>query len=549
MTKSNYEAIVIGSGATGGIAALTLAEAGVKVIVIEAGPYLSPEKAFGTEPANSLNRIIGILNGSYKQQAQHPGFWKANPILYANEKQNPYSYPKERPFIWTQGRQIGGRSLTWGGITLRLSDNEFKPSKIDGYGKDWPINYRDLEPHYTSIEKRFGIYGSKDYLDFLPDGEYSSCLSFTKAEEYFAKTVQEKLSYKVINSRGFGPKTYTAGSKWPVSSSPGSSLKLAMATGNITILANHMAESLVMNKARDAAEGVIVVNKHNKERQKINGKLIILSASTIQSLRFLLSSEDSNSENGFIDPSGKLGCNLMDHVSICRFFSLPKDKINQTDKEEIKELSGAGSFFVPFNKKALKKTKNSFIRSYGLWGGINRFEPPSFLKKKPNTYTGFLIGHGEVLPKESNKVTLSNKYDLFGIQAPHIDMSWGENEYLMVEDMKEKIKSCVTAAGGEESSLTELIRIPIFESIIKNAVAIQDKAPPPGYYIHEVGGAPMGSNESSSVLDRYNRLWRCPNVLVVDGSAWPTSAWQSPTLTMMAITRRACLHALKNWNA
>ena len=144
MNSKPYEAIVIGSGATGGVAALTLAEAGVRVLVVEAGPQLSPQEAMGSEPRNTFRRLAGLISGDKRIQAQHPGFWKANPLLYANEKENPYDCPPNQPFIWTQGRQIGGRSLTWGGITLRLSDNEFKASQKDGFGPKWPIEYKDI---------------------------------------------------------------------------------------------------------------------------------------------------------------------------------------------------------------------------------------------------------------------------------------------------------------------------------------------------------------------------------------------------------------------
>ena len=135
-----FEAVVIGSGATGGVAALTLAELGVRVLVIEAGPELSSKDAIGSEPANTFKRLTGVISGSHRRQAQHPGYWKANPSLYSDELKNPYSYPAESPYLWTQGQQIGGRSLTWGGITLRLSDLEFKATRKDGVSPDWPID-------------------------------------------------------------------------------------------------------------------------------------------------------------------------------------------------------------------------------------------------------------------------------------------------------------------------------------------------------------------------------------------------------------------------
>ena len=251
-------------------------------------------------------------------------------------------------------------------------------------------------------------------------------------------------------------------------------------------------------------------------------------------------------EKGFIDSSGKLGHNLMDHVSTCRFFSLSK-KFNNSKNEKNQlphMLSGAGSFFIPFGNKPGIFNNVDFIRGYGIWGAIDRFEPPEFIKRNPDSKMGFLIGHGEVLPNPKNKVTLSETIDKWGLNVPYIDFKWRDNEKKMIKHMNKTIEDIIITAGGKVESINEIISIPFLKRILTNAIATQREAPPPGYYIHEVGGAPMGDTEESSVVDKWNKLWRCKNVLVVDGSCWPTSSWQSPTLTMMAITRRACLKAL-----
>tara|TARA_Y100001968_G_scaffold217938_1_gene200568 strand:+ start:46156 stop:47802 length:1647 start_codon:yes stop_codon:yes gene_type:complete len=544
VTNKPNEVIVIGSGATGGMAALTLAKAGIKVLVIEAGPQLSAKEAFGSEPFNSYRRLFGLIKGSYKKQAQHPGFWKSNPLLYSNEKESIYSHPKDKPFIWTQGNQVGGKSLTWGGITLRLSDYDFKAARKDGFAPEWPIEYSDLSDHYTFIEKLIEIYGSKDNLDYLPDGNYIGEFPFTEIEEYFAEKVKINLGLKVIHSRGFGPNINSYNNKWPKFSSPGSTLGLAIKTGKVEILTEHIAERLIMNSSREKAKGIVIVNKKNGKRRFLKSNLIVLCASTIQSIRFLLDSEDNNQENGFIDPSGNLGCYLMDHISTCRFFSIPNTPSTSPNNSK-QVLSGAGSFFIPFGNKSSNYKEHNFIRGYGIWGGIDRFEPPDFLKFKPKTKTGFLIGHGEVLPKKENKVTLSKKTDIWGIKTPHIDCQWGENEKKMVEHINKTIKEIVNSSGGEILPLNKIIKLPFLDNIINKTLATQKAAPPPGYYIHEVGGARMGSSENESVLNKWNQLWNCKNVLVVDGSCWPTSSWQSPTLTLMAITRRACLNVIK----
>ena len=166
------------------------------------------------------------------------------------------------------------------------------------------------------------------------------------------------------------------------------------------------------------------------------------------------------------------------------------------------------------------------------------------MRRRPSSITGFLIGHGEVLPRAENRVTLSERTDRWGMRVPSIACRWSANELAMVAHMRHSIQACIDAAGGEARPIKDLFHLPVIEPFLKGAVALSDGAAPPGYYIHEVGGAAMGSNETSSVVDSSNRLWRVPNVLVVDGACWPTSAWQSPTLTMMALSRRASLLAL-----
>ena len=208
-------------------------------------------------------------------------------------------------------------------------------------------------------------------------------------------------------------------------------------------------------------------------------------------------------------------------------------------------LSGAGSFFLPFGNDPAHCKGRSFLRGYGLWGAINRFDPPWWLKRQPDHRVGFLIGHGEVLASEANRVSLSDRCDPLGVPMPMISCRWGANEKAMVTHMQDTIRDCIDIAGGTPASLADLLHLPFVEPVVRGAIAVQEDAPPPGYYIHEVGGAPMGLREETSVVDSCNRLWRCRNVLVVDGACWPSSGWQSPTLTMMAITRRACLEALR----
>ena len=531
-----WDAIVVGSGASGGVAAMTLAEGGARVLVVEAGPDLTSTQAFGAEPGNLVRRIIGLTSGSHRRQSQHPGYWKANPRLYADERIHPYEHPVDQPFLWTRGLQVGGRSLTWGGITLRLSDEDLAGVAVEDEQVGWPLRSSDLTPHYAELERWLGVHGGRDGLNHLPDGDTQPALPATMAEQRFAEAVQQQLGYLVIPSRGFGPEPQGQVPWWPRSSSRGSSLPRAMATGRTQLLPEHLVERLLMDAGGDKAIGVVAVDQANGNRKELKADLVVLAASTIQTVSILLRSRRREQSNGLHDPSGRLGTRLMDHVSTSQFFAFP-ERI-QGDQPS---LTGAGSFFIPFGRHL---SSADFQGGYGLWGGIGRFDPPRWLRRRPSSITGFLIGHGEVLPRAENRVTLSDCTDRWGVRVPSISCRWSANELAMVRHMRVSIQACIDAAGGEAKSIKELFYLPLVEPFLDGAVALSDGAAPPGYYIHEVGGAAMGSSETNSVVDSFNRLWRAPNVLIVDGACWPTSAWQSPTLTMMALTRRACLVAL-----
>ncbi len=477
MIDKPYEVIIIGSGATGGMAALTMAKAGVRVLVIERGPELKIKQANGTEPCNMIRRLIGITTGNYQKQPQHPGFWKSNPLLYANKKSNPYTHPPKAPFMWTQGNQVGGRSLTWGGITLRLAKEDFEASNDKEYNLEWPISYKDLESHYSEIENFLKIYGNKDDLTQLPNGEYIGKIPFTESEEIFASNIKEKLNLPFIHSRGFGANKDKT--KWPKYSSLGSTLKEAISLGKVELLPDHIVEKLVLDKSRKSAKSVITVNQKNGERSEIEGKLIILCSSTIQTIRILLSSEEKNNQNGLIDPSQSLGKNLMDHISTCSFFTFPIDRnlTNYSNKSNKHLLTGAGSFFIPIGRD--KSIKSNFVGGYGIWGGIDRFEPPDFLKKFKNTKTGFLIGHGEVLPNYKNSVSLSKSTDQYGISIPHISIVWRENEKNMVKEMNRMIELIIKSGNGTIIPANEMLNIPFTKQILNKSVAIKNEAPPP----------------------------------------------------------------------
>ena len=532
------DAVVVGSGATGGVAAMVLAEAGLKVLVLEAGPQLQARQALGSEPLNSLRRVANLASGRHHRQRHHPGYWKQNPELFVDERLNPYLTPADAPFLWTRGRQVGGKSLTWGGITLRLSDHEFKAGSRDGLSPDWPIGHADLAPYYGRLERLLGVRGGRDGLPQLPDGELGDPLPFTPGEEHLRRTIGRELGLPLIHSRGF---PLHHGDGWPRSSSCGVTLARALATGRVVVRPDSVVSHLELGAGGGRVEAVVFVDGTSQERLRLAAPLVVLCASTLESVRILLHSQ---ALGGPFDGSGCLGRHLMDHVSTARFFSLPG-----VPPASPSELSGAGSCFIP-NTVNLGATSIEpegpvdFARGYGIWTALQRFDPPKPLQRHPREAAGFLIAHGEVLPDPDNQLSLDgSRCDAWGLPLPHIAMRWRGNEQRMVAHMHRRMGAVVAAAGATIRPIEELFVLPLLEPWVKGSLAVSAGAPPPGYYIHELGGARMGASPDEGVVDPLNRCWRAPNLLVVDGACWPSAGWQSPTLTEMAITWRACVAA------
>jgi choline dehydrogenase-like flavoprotein len=536
-----WDVVVVGAGVNGSVAAMVLSEAGLRVLVLEAGPELSARRALGSEPLNSLRRLAHLSCGRQRLQRHHPGFWKHNPELFVDERQNPYSTPPDTPFLWTRGRQVGGKSLTWGGITLRLSEAEFQAARRDGHGPAWPIGSTELTPFYDRLETLLGVHGQRDGLSQLPDGQFLPPLPFTPGERHLQGAIARELGLPLIHSRGFRLHRPTAAAPWPRSSAQGVSLARALATGRVQLRSGAVVSHLEMAAAGGRAEAVVLVEASSGRRQRITAPLIVLCASTIETVRLLLHSSDASRSRGLSDPSGSLGRYLMDHISTSRFFSIPAIEA----PPEPAELSGAGSCFIPNTVNLNEGSSEAFLRGYGIWAALQRFDPPALLRRRAGEAVGFLIGHGEVLAREENRVSLDGgRTDAWDLPIPHIDCRWGTNEGAMVAHMQARMEAVVAAAGGRIRPIEELFVLPLLEPQIRNSLAVRPEAPPPGYYIHELGGARMANTPEAGVVDAWNRCWGATNVLVTDGACWPSAGWQSPTLTEMAITWRACAAAV-----
>ena len=518
---------------------MVLAEAGLEVLVLEAGPQLEPRQAFGFEPLNSLRRLANISSGRQRLQRHHPGFWKHNPELFVDEGRNPYTTPADAPFLWSRGRQVGGKSLTWGGITLRLSDYELQAGAHDGSGLSWPLSSADLAPYYSRLEQLLAVHGHTDGLPQLPDGVYQPPLPLTPGEQRLQQAIAAALDLPLIHSRGFAlPK----GEGWPIHSSLGSTLAQALATGRARVRAGAVASHVQLENGR--ASGVVWIDAATGATRTSRARLVVLCASTIESVRLLLHSSESCRSGGLVDRSGTLGRYLMDHISTSRFFALPAVERPSGPVE----LSGAGSCFIPNTVNLDAASREGFSGGYGLWCALQRFDPPQLLQRRPGEAVGFLIGHGEVLPDAANQVRLnSSRRDAWGLPVAHIRCRWGANEHAMVAHMQARMAAAVAAAGGAIRPLEDLFVMPLIEPLVKGSLALSPDAPPPGYYIHELGGARMAATAEHGVVDPWNRCWGAPNLLVTDGACWPRAGWQSPTLTEMAITWRACAAAASDF--
>ncbi|MEM8602523.1 MAG: GMC family oxidoreductase [Cyanobacteria bacterium P01_H01_bin.121] len=532
-----YDAIVVGAGATGGVAAKTLAEQGLTVLVLDAGPQLTARAALGNPVSNMAKRLQNlVVRRTQSFQALHPGYWKKNPDLFIDEQQNPYTTPEGKPFYWLRGRQVGGKSLTWGGITLRLSDYELQAARFDGYGENWPLTYSELAPYYDRLERFFQVRGGDEGLDVLPPGQYQPPAALTPAEEHLKTVLADNWPERsLIPSRGFSLDQPTAEDPWPRSSSLGSSLRAALQTGRVTIQPDAVVSHVCFDPNTRLARGVGFVHRVAKTSHEVRARAVVLCASTIESVRILLRSTEHDQPGGLVNASGLLGRHLMDHISAIRFFVLPEFK----PLPRAAELSGSHSFFIPRFCNLGQQTE-SFLRGYGLWGGVQRVDVPELFQRHPGSI-GFLVGHGEVLSRPENRIQLDSRVvDAWGISVPHIDSAWSDNEQLMLSHMHQQIEALVERSGGYCLAFTDLFRIPLIADFLSKFEQQMSFSSPPGFYVHEVGGARMGTSAQNSVVNSTSQCWETPNLLVTDGACWPSAGWQNPTLTEMAITMRAC---------
>ncbi len=518
-----YDAIVVGSGAAGGWAAKELAERGAKTLLLEAGRTLDAAADFprdGAEPGSKiqlLTRARAVLGGQ-AIQARCMSFSERTRRLFVNDRENPYSTEGGR-FNWYRGRQVGGRLHLWGRNALRISDEDFHAADRDGFGTRWPVGYEDLAPWYERVERFVGVRGSAAGIANLPDGAYVEPLPLTKAEERvlgeLARTWPGRpaTTARIVRHHA-GPIPLT--------------VEAALQTGRLELRADAVVSHLETDEATGLAAGVAYVDRVTKQRHTVRGRHVVLCASTIETLRILMHSRSARHPAGIGGSSGVLGHYLTDHVLVFR--AGPYGPLEAGVKSDPYDFGAQSGIYVPSFRNTGAARERGFLRGYSLLGSVGRIEPG-----------WFFMAVGEMLPRFENHVALdAHKRDAWGIPVARIACAHSDNERAMVRDMQESLDELARNCGLEGGHLKR-------EGLVSRAVYrfaaplvyTPEGALVPGSAVHEAGGAPMGEDPKTSVLNRHNQCWDAPNVFVTDSSAFPTSPFQNPGLTIMALSARA----------
>lgn len=550
-SRKNYDILVVGSGATGGFAAKELTERGLNVLVLEAGPALDEslfhQKGSGMKGIGSFPRIMAGLTGQHVQ-ARASFFSPDHRFLFVNDWKNPYSYPSDEFFLWIRSRNVGGRFMSWGRVALRMSDYAFKSATYEGVGEDWPISYTDLAPYYDKVEEFLGIVGTKDDIPFLPDGKYIKTAGYSSYEKEFKDVVESKWhERKVVPWRYVSDKATTVDKNEKRLSSP---IAAALETGNLELRTNAIVTKLHIDPVSGKATGAEYIDTETKKLHNVSANVVVLCASTIESIRLLFNSACAKHPDGVGNSSGLLGRYFMDQVPSLVFGTVP----HKTGWELVDGNSpedNHGGIYVPRFQNLDKQTHPDFKGGFNIQGMIGRGYVPD---DHPAQY-GFM-GHGEMLPYYENRITINpKKKDAWGIPVPCINIKMGENERNLVRCQLDTTKEMVLAAGYSIDFAMSILGLDETKNLLPEASWFErflfrksyKKSMSLGAAIHECGGAKMGTDPAGSILNPYNQCWDAKNIFVTDSSCFPTNGSCGPTLTTMAITTRACEYIAKEY--
>ena len=536
-----FDVAVIGSGAAGSFAVKELTEHGLTVLLLEAGPSIS-ENDFRVpdhteqKGINLKSRALAALRGQYIQ-ARIGYFSDQFRHLFVNDFQNPYTTPQGAHYLWIRGRQLGGRLHLYGRVLLRMTDYDFKAASRDGFGDDWPISYSDLAPYYDRVEEFMGVYGTRENIRNLPDGRYCKEPKLTEVEHLFKTTVEAHWSdRKVIPWRYASPNL----KRVPVA------IQAAQQTGRLTLRTNAIAKRIIVDSVTGKAEGVEFIDRLSKKEETASANVVVLCASTIESVRLMLNSACPKHPDGLGNSSGLLGRFFMDQGLSQIYGTVPGATGWELDDSAPPDpfYAPAGGVYIPRFQNLDSATHSKFIRGFAFQGAIGRGFVP---EGRPAIFG--LMGFGEMLPYYENRITLSSRRkDAWGIPAAHVCCRLGKNEQEMIRDQVRSIQEMVSACGfrvifsGSVLGLeNEKCAFPdadwlsrfVFRKSFNRCLAI-------GAAVHECGGARMGTDPAKSVLNPFNQCWDIKNLFVTDGSSFPSSGAVGPALTIMAITSRAC---------
>lgn len=548
--NNHFDAIVVGSGISGGWAAMELCKKGLKTLVLERGRNVEHINDYPTanlspwEFPNGLNNTVHDMHDDpIQSNAYNPG----NRQFYVRDADHPYI--QEKPFNWFRGYQVGGRSLTWGRQCYRLSDLDFEANVRDGHGVDWPIRYKDIAPWYDYVESFIGVSGRNEGLAHLPDGSFLPPMELNCIERHLEDHLKNDGDGRLLtiarvanltrgwNNRGPCLNRNLCSRGCPYGgyfSSNSSTLPVAASTGNLTLRPFSVVTEVIYDDTVQKATGVRVVDSVTHESLEYTANVIFINASTIATTALLLNSKSSRFPNGLGNDSEQLGHNLMDHHS-----SAGAAGIYDGYKEKYFKGRRPCGFLIPRYRNMPDSHEASFLRGYNIQGRGERQEWSSksgyvdgfganFKRQllTPGPWTVWMAGWGECLPYYENKITLDReKHDKWGLPLVKIDFSFGDNENLMMEDIRETSADMLEKAGFTN-----------IDSFNYNK--------PGGSTIHEMGTARMGHDPRTSVLNANNQLHAVKNVFVTDGSCMTSSACQNPSLTYMALTARACDYAV-----
>jgi choline dehydrogenase-like flavoprotein len=543
-----YDALIVGSGASGGWVAKELTEKGMEVLMLEAGPPRIPSRDFTEHAWPYQLRYRGF--GNQKELLENQPVQRLcyacdeySHQFFVDDNEHPYTFPPDKPFMWIRGRQVGGKTFCWARESYRYSDYEFNAASRDGYEENWPFTYAEIEPYYDRVESYIGVSASKEGLAQMPDGQFLPPMNLSCGEILVKSVIEKQFGWRVMSDRvanltvphngrpacHYCDQCQRGCHTASYFNSPSVTLPAAARTGRFTLVSDAVVSHIVTN-SEGKAQGVHYIGRLTKRHAEARAKIVVVAAATLESTRILLNSRSSRFPNGVGNSSGVLGHYLMDHFTV----EGAGGELASLKSAKREPLGNPCGYLIPKYANTDGHKNNNFLRGYRFDGAASQqlyehaFSLPGFGSawrekvRQQIPYYVSLEAQGECLPRFDNFVELDPaKHDAWGIPALRINASYGENEHTMAKAMRHDV------------------------SAMLDALQVEASTPPSGDLsvfgknIHECGTARMGKDPKKSVLNTYNQVHDVKNVFVTDGAAFVTQGCYEPTLTIMAISVRA----------